>query len=80
MRLAIGKQKEKTNSNSKISSEGNVKVQNHSSTETDKRKNFMRDNLGENEKEQLKKDYKKKKRKKCVITSRKKMKNIKERG
>ena len=63
MKLAIGKQKEKTNSNSKISSEGNVKVQNHSSTETDKRKNFMRDNLGENEKEQVKKDYKKKKKK-----------------
>ena len=40
----------------------------------------MRDNLGENEKEQLKKDYKKKERKKCVITSRKKKKNIKERG
>ena len=56
MKLAIGKQKEKTNSNSKISSEGNVKVQNHSSTETDKRKKFMRDNLGENEKEQVKKD------------------------
>ena len=80
MKLVIGKQKEKTNSNSKTASEGNVRVQNHSPTETDKRKNFMRDNFGENEKEQVKKDYKKKRRKKCVITSRKKKKNIKERG
>ena len=63
MKLAIGKQKEKTNSKSKTASEGNDRVQNHSPTETDKRKNFMRDNFGENEKEQVKKDYKKKKRK-----------------
>ena len=80
MKLVIGKQKEKTNSTSKTASEGNVRVQNHSPTETDKRKNFMRDNFGENEKEQVKKDYKKRRRKKCVITSRKKKKNIKERG
>ena len=45
---------------------------NRSSRENDKkRKKFMRDNFGEDEKEQLKKDHKKEKEK-CVITWKKK--------
>ena len=71
----MDQQKEKTNS-SKVKSpvKKNSKFTNHSSRESDKkRKKFMHDNFGKDEKDQLKKDDKKE-REKCVITSRKKKK------
>ena len=60
----MDQQKEKTNS-SKVESpvKRKSKFTNRSSRENDKkRKKFMRDNFGEDEKEQLKKDDKKRKR------------------
>ena len=78
-KLAMDQQKEKTNS-SKVKSPVKRKLKkftNRSSREGDKkRKKFMSDDFGEDEKEQLKK-VDKKERKKCVITWRKKKKNIK---
>ena len=60
----MDQQKEKTNS-SKVKSpvKRKSKFTNRSSRENDKkRKKFMRDNFGEDEKEQLKKDDKERKR------------------
>ena len=74
-KLAMNQQKEKTNS-SKVKSpvKRKSKFTNRSSREIDKkRKTFMRDNFGEDGKEQLKKDDKKKKG--SVITSTKKEDN-----
>ena len=63
-KLAMGQQKEKTNS-SKVKSPAKRKSKftNHSSRENDeKRKKCMHDDFGEDEKEQLKKDDRKRKK------------------
>ena len=72
-KLATDQQKDKTNSN-KVKSPVKRKSEftNRSSKENDKKRSkFMRDDFGEDEKEQLKK---KKERTKSVITLRKKKK------
>ena len=64
----MDQQKEKTNS-SKVKSpvKRKSKFTNRSSRENDKkRKKFMRDNFGEDEKEQLKKDDKKKRKREML--------------
>ena len=78
-KLATDQQKDKTNSN-KVKSPVKRKSEftNRSSKENDKKRSkFMRDDFGEDEKEQLKK---KKERTKSVITLRKKKKILKKRG
>ena len=63
VKLAMGQQKEKTNLvRVKCPVKRKSKFTNHSSRENDKkRKKFMCDNFGEDEKEQLKKRWQKKK-------------------
>ena len=78
----MDQQKEKTNSSKvKCPAKRKSKFTNHSSREYDKkRKKFMRDNFGEDEKEQLKKDDKKRKREMLDNLEEEKKRILKKRG